>query len=156
MKLREITEPREGFVYETNIGNYIYTTGAFIPVDMKNFHNPIENEKIIGKLGLTHKIEDGKLVELPRKDIEVGDVFENMHSLKSFVFEDYEDIFYILKQARIGLDGNKIEWVFDESEKGEDILDFMQEDFELGKKIGILNVTHELILDFNRTRGGIE
>lgn len=41
------------------------------------------NFEVVGKLGKTHAIKDGKLVELPRKEIKVGDVRQGM--TKKFV-----------------------------------------------------------------------
>jgi hypothetical protein len=150
LKLKEITYPREGFVYSNDV---LFKNGEFI---YAHIGEAIEGDELtqemagelIGKLGITHKIEGRKLVELPRKGIEVGDVFENKYGLMSFIFEENEEIFLVLKQIRYALNQNTIEWSFDEYQKDGETIEIMQEEDELGKKIGIYEITHELITEY--------
>lgn len=82
MKLVEIKDVRTGQVWE-NI-----KMGEFHTVDSLNQFRSVERERIIrirndylkecklvGKLGITHKIEGNKLIEIPRKYIyEIDDI----------------------------------------------------------------------------------
>ena len=87
MKLKAITEPREGFVYEykeegktkyliygdsvnlDNGQNYIYSS--------RHSKFLLKKMKLVGKIGITHEIKDGRLVETPRGEIELDDVFSD-------------------------------------------------------------------------------
>ena len=89
MKLVKITEPREGFVYEgscnkmilTGIKNGSYTFTNYDEEGNETYESEanyfFESIKLIGKIGITHKIENEKLIEIPRDDVEVDDVFES-------------------------------------------------------------------------------
>lgn len=108
-----------------------------------------ENGELIGKLGITHRIEDGKLVEIPREDLVVDDIVEYLDCdgfkvtaviaslITGMTREDSQYGF-------ITNDGNFDESsLFEKEEIGEDSGTFTY----TPKKIGILGVTHEFVND---------
>jgi hypothetical protein len=90
--LNKIEKPREGFVYPTDnkeelivvteiIKEYLefdgYEKGKLVESSIEGDVGEFEKVIPIGKIGRTHKLEDGKLVEIPREsEVMVGDVFE--------------------------------------------------------------------------------
>lgn len=94
MQIKKITEPRVGFVYKHK------DTGEWFHIGMNPYYedqiedmavmchftedgyqrplsyDAISEYELIGALNITHRIEDGKPVEIPRGEIEVGDVIE--------------------------------------------------------------------------------
>lgn len=113
MKIIPITEPREGFIYENNkklwVLNFVERTtdgnnsefNAWLVneniTEIKGLWR-LDDYRLIGKLGITHRIEDNKLVEIPRRKIEVGDVFKHKNSENSIIVPTYikeaEDMLY--------------------------------------------------------------
>ncbi len=84
MKIVKIEEPREGFVYESNGLTFVINNNAgTVKLDESEPDVMYCGDKApvvlgrtpIGALNITHTIKDGKLVEIERRDIEVGDVF---------------------------------------------------------------------------------
>lgn len=108
-----------------------------------------ENGELIGKLGITHRIEDGKLVEIPREDLVVDDIVEYLD------FDGFKVTAVIAslitgmtrEDSQYGFitnDGNFDESsLFEKEEIGEDSGTFTY----TPKKIGILGVTHEFVND---------
>lgn len=111
--------------------------------------NSLEGSKLIGKLGITHRIEDGKLVEIPREDLVVDDIVEYLD------FDGFKVTAVIAslitgmtrEDSQYGFitnDGNFDESsLFEKEEIGEDSGTFTY----TPKKIGILGVTHEFVND---------
>ena len=94
MKLIKISEPRIGFIYdkggdlffvmEKAIDENTVKTQVYNKSDSKknnSFHDIhpfcIFNGCLIGSIGITHELQNGKLVKIPRGDIEVDYVFKN-------------------------------------------------------------------------------
>ena len=121
IELQKITEPREEFIYKKN-GNE-NNLSVYPNID---YTDPLAY-KLIGKLGITHKIVGNKLVEIPRRDIEVGDVFESYREIKSICLCNTK--FYVLSS----LTGEENE----EYITKEDV-------FRYYKKVGILGIHYEL------------
>ena len=96
------------------------------------------NWKLIGKLGITHEIKDRMLVEIPRDEFQVDDVFYTTLATKSGLdpyydpgcdFKEIEDvIFFLFEKSIFDVRGNEYR------------LDFCE-------KIGIYGVTHEFVND---------
>jgi hypothetical protein len=149
LKLKEITEPREGFVYEYE-GCYILCGNPKDFEERSYAINSIQEcsilkeqyRKPIGKLGLTHKIEDGKLVELPRREIEVGDIIHG----KTITYVEYDEdpvsFQEYLKEVYFLYDGSIVPY-----DQREEIDDLYEELSEFGRQ-GILNVTHGIITEY--------
>ena len=88
MRLKEITTPQEGFVYRRANGKifYVETLGDDCIHSVRDEFNKREKLhevdfgdliilcEFLGAINITHEIKDGKLVEIPRGEIEVGDI----------------------------------------------------------------------------------
>ena len=99
--------------------------------------------EIIGKIGITHRIEDGKLVEIPRTaEFQIDDVcytlsFYNTASPHFDIGVDFEDIIFVIDNMDTYENGTLL--LFDA--RGNE---YRPDDVE---KIGILGVTHEFVND---------
>lgn len=102
-----------------------------------------ENGELIGKLGITHRTEDGKLVEIPRTaEFQIDDVcytlsFYNTASPHFDIGVDFEDIIFVIDNMDTYENGTLL--LFDA--RGNE---YRPDDVE---KIGILGVTHEFVND---------
>lgn len=98
---------------------------------------------LIGKLGITHRIEDGKPVEIPRTaEFQIDDVcytlsFYNTASPHFDIGVDFEDIIFVIDNMDTYENGTLL--LFDA--RGNE---YRPDDVE---KIGILGVTHEFVND---------
>ncbi len=170
MKLVEINDVRVGQVWknkkemitidsfyddeEIQISAY-NLSGKEIDMDYDDFEGMIDidavkqNYKLIGKLGITHRIEGNRLLEIPREDLVVDDVVEYLD------FDGFKVTAVIAslitgmtrEDSQYGFitnDGNFDESsLFEKEEIGEDSGIFTY----IPKKIGILGVTHEFVND---------
>lgn len=122
--------------------------GGLMNKDIKLNHKFLDMP-IIGKLGITHRIDDGRLVKIPREDLVVDDVVEYLD------FDGFKVTAVIAslitgmtrEDSQYGFitnDGNFDESsLFEKEEIGEDSGTFTY----TPKKIGILGVTHEFVND---------
>jgi len=145
MKIVEIKEPREGFVYESEDETMVYMglgqSSSDAPTQHELWMNGgtifsddfvYSNCKLIGALNITHRIEDAKLVEIPRREVEVGDVFRSPDGMVHiFIVQIYDDESY----DAIGSFCDKCVSISQHKE-------LLIEDG--GRKIGIMGVTHEI------------
>lgn len=93
MKLSKINDVRIGQIYEDKILNKIYIIESFNDIrytlsscfkdkilickdEYELTNSEIEDSELIGFLGITHKIEDGKLIEIPREIYNIDDVLK--------------------------------------------------------------------------------
>lgn len=83
--------------------------------------------KIIGKIGITHRIEGNRLVEIPRKELEIDDIFCRYRDNPQIIIEVNGDN---------GLTGY--------SPKEKRLISHVA---NICYKIGILGVTHEFVND---------
>lgn len=165
MKLVEIKDVRVGQIWD-NGNNFLIITGfseyepemvhsvTYVPenkpITLKNgkkvtglmysstSKNSLEGSKLIGKLGITHRIEDGKLVEIPRTaEFQIDDVVK---------FKWCDPRLYVINR--------KIDFGIKESHPNNACFEATNDlygscqlvDFEL-KRVGILGVTHEFVND---------
>lgn len=164
MKLVEIKDVRVGQIWD-NGNNFLIITGfseyepemvhsvTYVPEDkpitLKNgkkvtglmfsstSRNLLEGLKLIGKLGITHRIEDGKLVEIPRTaEFQIDDVVKFKWDPRLYVIN--REINFGIKEAHP--DNACFEATNDLYGSRQLI------DFEL-KRVGILGVTHEFVND---------
>ncbi len=170
MKLVEIKDVRVGQIWD-NGNNFLIITGfseyepemvhsvTYVPEDKpitlksgkkvaglmysSTSKNSLEGSKLIGKLGITHRIEDGKLVEIPRTaEFQIDDVcytlsFYNTASPHFDIGVDFEDIIFVIDNMDTYENGTLL--LFDA--RGNE---YRPDDVE---KIGILGVTHEFVND---------
>lgn len=105
--------------------------------------------QLIGKIGITHRIEDNRLVEIPREDLIVDDVVEYLD------FDGFT-VKAVICSVMTALTAEETQYAFiTEDGQSEDTTLFERE--EIGedsgiftytpKKIGILGVTHEFVND---------
>jgi hypothetical protein len=124
-----------------NEENATLERGMLIKVEDKEI---LENAKLVGYLGITHIVENSKLVEIPRNKFEVDDIVESLrYGLCSY------------SQAIItGTRPNSFvptsnDWVVDvycdgKKDKDRESLAITEEDLD-DEKVGILGVTHEFV-----------
>jgi hypothetical protein len=122
MKLVEITDLRIGQVRENDtkiyIINFLFPDQKICRVEKVNKYDlddvsltnltvddeetlsyeQISNEKLVGFIGITHKIKDGKFVKIPRKEFEENDVFgyfnnELAGKLEVAIYSDENDVY---------------------------------------------------------------
>lgn len=158
MKLVEIKDVRVGQIWD-NGNNFLIITGfsehepemvhsvTYVPEDKpitlksgkkvaglmysSTSKNSLEGSKLIGKLGITHRIEDGKLVEIPHAtEFEVDDIVRHENG-KTGV---------IVKINNVGF-AIGYEYSINCGSEG------FNDTFEYLTKIGILGVTHEFVND---------
>lgn len=165
MKLVEIKDVRIGQIWD-NGNNFLIITGfseyepemvhsvTYVPEDKpitlksgkkvaglmysSTSKNSLEGSKLIGKLGITHRIEDGKLVEIPRTaEFQIDDVVK---------FKWCDPRLYVINR--------EIDFGIKESHPNNACFEATNDlygsrqlvDFEL-KRVGILGVTHEFVND---------
>lgn len=104
---------------------------------------------IIGKLGITHRIEGNRLVEIPREDLIVDDVVEYLD------FDGFP-IKGVICTVITAMTAEETQYEFiTEDGKSDDSSIFNREEIRedsgiytyTPKKIGILGVTHEFVND---------
>ncbi len=95
---------------------------------LKKFKEP--DEYLIGFLGITHKIEDGRLVEIERKEFEIDDIVE------------YNDKKYIITYANRNSTEDYSIYYINEVDNLENKTVASSTDF---KKLGTLGVNYEFI-----------
>lgn len=138
MKLVKIKDVRPGQVWINDQTGLIHTVD-----DLGNLSNAVETTKIrdeylksakcrlIGKIGITHRVEDGRLAEIPRAaEFQVDDVVRH-ESGKTGV---------IVKINNVGF-AVGYEYSINCGSEG------FNDTFEYLTKIGILGVTHEFVND---------
>lgn len=101
-----------------------------------DIHDEVNLEKLHGRIGITHTIKDNKLIEIPRRDIEVGDVF---------VGAGYgDDTTCIVVSLQEDVKADRIVLMFEDGDFGA----YSSNDNFLHKclrdKQGIMGVTHEI------------
>lgn len=171
MKLVEINDVRPGqvlerdrciFVIEERTGAHNFAVSlychnhkpapnnAYEVLSMRERNVATFNDcEIIGKIGITHRIEGNRLVEIPREDLIVDDVVEYLD------FDGFK-VTAVIAEVITGMtredsqygfitnDGNFDESsLFEKEEIGEDSGIFTY----TPKKIGVLGVTHEFVND---------
>lgn len=158
MKLVEIKDVRVGQIWD-NGNNFLMITGfseyepemvhsvTYVPenkpITLKNgkkvtglmysstSKNSLEGSKLIGKLGITHRTEDGKLVEIPHAtEFEVDDIVRHENGKTGVIVKINNVGFAIGYEYSINC-GNE----------------GFNDTFEYLTKIGILGVTHEFVND---------
>lgn len=95
---------------------------------LKKFKEP--DEYLVGFLGITHKIEDGRLVEIERKEFEIDDIVE------------YNDKKYIITYANRNSTEDYSIYYINEVDNLENKTVASSTDF---KKLGTLGVNYEFI-----------
>lgn len=173
MQLRPIKDVRVGHIYELDKKKYgggfiivneivknFYESFCFLVnwnngsnVDLSNSTTEFLNfdisknkdYKLIGSLNITHKIENNKLVEIPREELEVDDVVELLSDTQTELGEEYKaGIQGVIK--RISKDKNYISLADYDFDCYEDYFDIKNDKNEINfKKIGIYGVTHTFI-----------
>lgn len=158
MKLVEIKDIRPGQVWINDQTGLIHTVD-----NLGNLSNANKAEttkirdeylksakcRLIGKIGITHRIEGNRLVEIPREDLIVDDVVEYL-DFDSFTVRA------VICAVITALTAEETQYAFiTETGQSEDTLLFDRE--EIGedsgtftytpKKIGIFGVTHEFVND---------
>lgn len=140
MKLVEVLDVRPGQVWINDQTDLVHTVD-----DLGNLSNTdkadttkIRDEylkaakcRLIGKLGITHRIEDGRLVEIPRTaEFQVDDVVRHESGKTGVIFKINNVGFAVGYEYSIncGSEG-------------------FYDTFEYLTKIGILGVTHEFVND---------
>ncbi len=146
MKLVEIIDVRPGQVWINDQTDLVHTVD-----DLGNLSNTdkadttkIRDEylkaakcRLIGKLGITHRIEDGRLVEIPRAaEFQVDDVVKFKWDPRLYVIN--REIDFGIKETHP--DNSCFEATNDLYGSRQLV------DFEL-KRVGILGVTHEFVND---------
>ena len=158
MKLVEIKDVRPRQVWINDQTGLLHTVD-----DLGNLNNADKAEtakirdeylkaakcRLIGKIGITHRIEGNRLVEIPREDLIVDDVVEYLD------FDGFP-VKAVICSVITALTAEEIQYAFiTENGQSEDTTLFERE--EIGedsgiftytpKKIGILGVTHEFVND---------
>lgn len=158
MKLVEIKDVRPGQVWINNKTGLIHTVD-----DLGNLSNAAKAEtakirdeylkaakcRLIGKIGITHRIEGNRLVEIPQEDLIVDDVVEYLD------FDGFT-VKAVICSVMTALTAEETQYAFiTEDGQSEDTTLFERE--EIGedsgiftytpKKIGVLGVTHEFVND---------
>lgn len=136
MNLVEIKDVRVGQVWKAD-KDVLYIVSdynkPFVPssISIESFESAgLQNRyTIIGKLGITHRIEDGKLVEIPRTaEFQIDDVCCEANSKNTIFVIDAIDAY-----------GREALFLFDEKRNRH---------FPQGvEKVGIFGVTHEFVND---------
>ena len=136
MNLVEIKDVRVGQVWKAD-KDVLYIVSdynkRFVPrsISIESFESAgLQNRyTIIGKLGITHRIEDGKLVEIPRTaEFQIDDVCCEANSKNTIFVIDAIDAY-----------GREALFLFDEKRNRH---------FPQGvEKVGIFGVTHEFVND---------
>lgn len=164
MKLVEIKDVRIGQIWD-NGNNFLIITGfseyepemvhsvTYVPEDKpitlksgkkvaglmysSTSKNSLEGSKLIGKLGITHRIEDGKLVEIPRTaGFQTDDVVKFKWDPRLYVIN--REIDFGIKETHP--DNSCFEATNDLYGSRQLV------DFEF-KRVSILGVTHEFVND---------
>lgn len=93
--------------------------------------NMLEESTLIGKLGITHRIEDGRLVEIPRAtEFQVDDVVRHESGKTGVIVKTNNAGFAVGYEYSINCGSEGV-----------------NDTFEYLTKIGILGVTHEFVND---------
>lgn len=137
-------EKPNGFLYYQAFNEF----GGFMNKDVKASYKFLAMP-IIGKLGITHRIEGNRLVEIPREDLIVDDVVEYLD------FDGFP-IKGVICTVITAITAEETQYEFiTEDGKSDDSSIFNREEIRedsgiytyTPKKIGILGVTHEFVND---------
>ena len=137
-------EKPNGFLYYQAFNEF----GGFMNKDVKASYKFLAMP-IIGKLGITHRIEGNRLVEIPREDLIVDDVVEYLD------FDGFP-IKGVICTVITAMTAEETQYEFiTEEGKSDDSSIFNREEIRedsgiytyTPKKIGILGVTHEFVND---------
>ena len=137
-------EKPNGFLYYQAFNEF----GGFMNKDVKASYKFLAMP-IIGKLGITHRIEGNRLVEIPREDLIVEDVVEYLD------FDGFP-IKGVICTVITAMTAEETQYEFiTEDGKSDDSSIFNREEIRedsgiytyTPKKIGILGVTHEFVND---------
>lgn len=137
-------EKPNGFLYYQAFNEF----GGFMNKDVKASYKFLAMP-IIGKLGITHRIEGNRLVEIPREDLIVDDVVEYLD------FDGFP-IKGVICTVITAMTAEETQYEFiTEDGKSDDSSIFNREEIRedsgiytyTPKKIGILGVTHEFVND---------
>lgn len=137
-------EKPNGFLYYQAFNEF----GGFMNKDVKASYKFLAMS-IIGKLGITHRIEGNRLVEIPREDLIVDDVVEYLD------FDGFP-IKGVICTVITAMTAEETQYEFiTEDGKSDDSSIFNREEIRedsgiytyTPKKIGILGVTHEFVND---------
>lgn len=146
MKLQKIKDVRVGQIWEykdflievrpRECFQGIYHNGiqtVNLDIDSSFWDELYKKSKLIGFLGITHKIEDNKLIEISREEFEIDDIVE---------YEGNKMPYIIMEENTI----DEELWLHSNEEDVSGIYkDSMEE--EGFKKVGILGVNYEFIND---------
>lgn len=158
MKLVEIKDVRPGQVWINDQTRLLHTvddlgglsnTAKMETVKIRDEYLKAAKCRLIGKIGITHRIEDNRLVEIPREDLIVDDVVEYLD------FDGFT-VKAVICSVMTALTAEETQYAFiTEDGQSEDTTLFERE--EIGedsgiftytpKKIGILGATHEFVND---------
>lgn len=156
MKLVEIKDVRPGQVWINDQTRLLHTvddlgglsnTAKMETVKIRDEYLKAAKCRLIGKIGITHRIEDNRLVEIPREDLIVDDVVEYLD------FDGFT-VKAVICSVMTALTAEETQYAFiTEDGQSEDTTLFERE--EIGedsgiftytpKKIGVLGVTHEFV-----------
>ena len=137
-------EKPNGFLYYQAFNEF----GGFMNKDVKASYKFLAMP-IIGKLGITHRIEGNRLVEIPREDLIVDDVVEYLD------FDGFP-IKGVICTVITAMTAEETQYeIITEDGKSDDSSIFNREEIRedsgiysyTPKKIGILGVTHEFVND---------
>jgi hypothetical protein len=148
MKLVKIEDVRVGQIYKNVRGgicivlqcrtdwDYVFQwfPKNMPPISVDISLNDMRKFELIGFLNITHRIEDDKLVEIPREEFEVDDVLEGNNNGGFAIILD-KKIVYNLSYKHIFLSGTRI--ILREGQEN-----YMRTNY---KKIGTLGVNYEFI-----------
>jgi len=148
MKLIEIKDIRVGQIYKMEFGfviiksleetddgilgflvNWNNVNNSSSTTEFLGFYiNKNKDYKLIGFLNITHKIEDNKLVEIPREEFEVDDIIK------------YENKLFII--TRINQEDRNYIHIMSENLEKETLNLGYSSNYKKVEKIGIYGVTH--------------
>lgn len=148
MKLVEIKDIRPGQIWKDDEGYLIliglnlngtwYNSKGVPSMGGMELYDTVHH-KLIGKLGITHRIEGNRLVEIPREaEIQIDDVFRTMIYTKSPLAPNFDigcDFTYAISVVNFVEDNIVFDYLNEE---------YLSENLE---RIGILGVTHEFVND---------
>ncbi len=146
MKLQKIKDVRVGQIWEykdflieirpRECFQGIYHNGiqtVNLDIDSSFWDELYKKSKLIGFLGITHKIEDNKLIEMSREEFESDDIIEyqNKIFIIAWVNKEERDYMHIINEQ---LDRETINLRYSNN-------------YKKVKKLGILGVNYEFIND---------
>jgi len=153
MRIKEIKEPREGMIYKDHMTEWLLLTGGysfemdgtdhshqFVSYSVEtgeertHFNDCVAGLKLIGALGITHRIEDGKLVEIDRQKVDVDTIIKL----------DTEPIAVLTREYHLNGE-QKFDMLFNDGATDEGVCGYYLNDKTFWSVKGILGVTHEIV-----------